>query len=129
MVAGGGVTVTLSGSNLKANGSTVTLTPPPWSPGPPAAAAAVTSSTGAQTSRGRTISHSGNYTTAGWDGSCLTLNGSFTTQIGLFGWSTIANYKRCRECAPPPELWVITAGANSATVTFANSATVDLHGQ
>lgn len=125
MVAGGGVTVTLSGSNLKANGSTVTLNATAIVTGTAGSRqAAVTSSTSAQTSRGRTISHSGNYT-AGWDGSCLSLNGSFTTQIGLLGWSTtIANYKRCQGMCPASGTVVITAGANTATVTFANSATV-----
>lgn len=125
LVAGGGVTVTLSGTNLKANGSTVTLNATAVVTGTAGnRQATVTSSTSAQTSRGRTISHSGSYT-AGWDGSCLTLTGAFTTQIGLLGWSTsITNYKRCQGMCPASGTVVITAGANTATVTFAGNATV-----
>jgi len=124
-LAAGVLTVTLSGNNLKANGSTVNLNATATVTGAAGSRqAAVTSSTSAQTARGRTITHSGNYT-AGWDGSCLTLNGAFTTQIGLIGWNTsIANYKRCQGMCPASGTVVITAGANTATVTFAGGATI-----
>lgn len=124
-VAAGSVTVTLSGANLKANGSTVNLNATATVTGTAGSRQAmVTSSTSAQTARGRTITHSGSYT-AGWDGTCLTLTGVFTTQIGLLGWSTsITDYKRCQGMCPASGTVVITAGSNTATVTFAGGATV-----
>lgn len=125
-VAAGTVTVTLSGANLKANGSTVNLNATAVVTGAAGSRQAmVTSSTSAQTARGRTITHSGSYT-AGWDGTCLTLSGAFTTQIGLIGWSTsVTNYKRCQGMCPASGVVVITAGNNTATVTFAGGATVN----
>ena len=121
---GGGVTVTMLGANLQANGNSVSLNATSTVSGLGATRQAMVSSmTSAVTARGQRISHSGNYTAA-WDGTCLTLNGAFSTQIGLLGWSTaITNYKRCQGMCPASGSVVITAGTSSATVTYSGSAT------
>ena len=125
MVSGGGVTVTMLGLNLKANGDTLNLNATATVSGVlPSRTATVSSMTSATNERGQTIAHSGNYTAA-WDGMCMTLNGAFSTQIGLLGWSTtITDYKRCLGMCPVSGSVVITSGASSATVTFAGSSTV-----
>jgi hypothetical protein len=126
MVSAGSVTVTLMGSNIQVNGGTLNINATATVSGAAGSrTATVSSMTSAVTSHGQTISHSGNYT-AGWDGMCLNLTGAFSTQIGLLNWSTtIANYKRCLGMCPASGTVVITAGANSATVTFAGGATVN----
>lgn len=123
----GTATVTLKGTNLTANSTTlgldatVTLTNSGGS-----RSATVNSKTTATTQRGRSVEHSGSYVTT-WDGSCITLSGSFSTRVGLVAWSTaIANYKRCQSSCPQSGTVAITAGMETYTIAFSGGTTAQL---
>jgi hypothetical protein len=94
--------------------------------------AVVTSSSNATNARGDVATHSGNYT-AGWDPSCLTLNGTFTTSIvtsqGATAWTTqISNFHQCSGMCPDANGSVTVTGAKGDTVTvhYSNGGTAEV---
>src|SRR6476620_10080391 len=113
--------------DLAANGfkiSTVSVTVSTTAvvtPGVTQDSAMVTSSSFATNARGDTAGHSGSYT-AGWDGTCLTLNGTFTTQIAgatssAVAWSTqISNFRQCSGMCPDANGSVTVTGTKGDTV-------------
>lgn len=116
--------VDLAATGLKVNGASLDISSSATISGPPTArTATVSSTTKAVTARGNTISHSGSYT-AGSDGSCVTLTGTFSTQSGLLSWSTqIDSYKRCQNMCPAQGKITFTGVLHTTTVTFNGSAT------
>jgi hypothetical protein len=80
--------------------------------------ATVTSSSSATNARGDTMTHSGNYT-AGWNGTCLTLDGSFTTTVGTTAWTTqVSNFRQCTGMCPDAGGTVtLTGGTGNVMVT------------
>ncbi len=79
--------------------------------------ASVTSSSSATNARGDSATHSGSYT-AGWDGTCLTLDGTFSTTIGTVSWATeIANFRQCSGMCPDAGGSVVVTGDQGGSVT------------
>lgn len=124
--AGTTVTVALSGSGIKLNNATLDVNSSAVISGPSTNRTAVVSSTtSAESARGNSIAHSGNYT-AGWDGSCVTLTGTFMTRVGLSNYSTvITDYKRCLNTCPKTGTITFT-GKNIITLAFDGTASADL---
>jgi hypothetical protein len=111
--ANGGVDVTITGSGVKANGAVIDLD----------ATVVATQTNGA---RGCALSCEGTYELSYDPGSeCLTLNGTWTTTVGLKTASTtIANYTRCKGTCPAAGgslVHVARTGA-AVTVTYDGSA-------
>lgn len=116
--------VDLAATGLKVNGATLDIASSATISGPQTArTATVTSTTRAVTARGNSIAHTGSYT-AGSDGNCVTLTGSFATQSGIFNWSTqIDNYKRCQNMCPTQGKITFTGTLHTTTITYNGSAT------
>ncbi len=85
--------------------------------------ATVNSKTTAVTARGNTITHSGNYT-AGWDGTCVSLSGNFSTRSGIINGSTqVESYSRCMNACPKQGKVTFVGNFHIVTMTFDGSAT------
>jgi hypothetical protein len=90
--------------------------------------ATVTTSSSATNARGESAAHSGSYT-AGWDQSCMTLNGTFTTTVGNVAWSTvIANFRQCTGMCPDSggTVTVSSERGGSITVHYTNGGTAEV---
>lgn len=121
--AGNAITVVLASQNLTANGAKLTLQATSVVSGTGTSrTATVNSSSSATTARGGQVAHTGSYT-ASWDGSCVSLDGAFTTRVGLISWATVvAGYKRCQNSCPQSGTVSISANNGSATVVNFNGS-------
>lgn len=118
--------VDLSGTGLKVNGASLSVNSSAIITGPAnSRTAVVTSNTSATSARNNSITHSGNYT-AGWDGACVSLTGSFSTRSGLLAFGTeIDSYRRCQDRCPAQGSITFT-GRHVATLTFNGTATAQI---
>lgn len=113
------VTVNLAATGIKVNGMTVDVATTAKISGPTNnRSASVTSTSKAVTARGNTITHAGMYD-ATWDGMCMTLTGSFSTQTPGNSYATvISNYKKCQNACPTQGTVIFTTLANTLTITY-----------
>lgn len=118
------LTVKLEGTALKVNGGSLDINSSAVITATGTArTATVSSATQATSARGNSITHSGMYT-AGWDGSCVSLTGDFSTKSGLFSWMTdIANYKRCGASCPTSGKITFTGNFHTTTISFNGTKT------
>lgn len=121
--AGASLAVALTSTNLAVNGAQVSLNSTSVISGPPTArTATVTTMSSATTANGKSISHSGAYT-AKWDGMCVSLDGAFSTKVGLASWNTVVTgYKRCSGVCPESGKVVINGAGGTATISYTGSA-------
>jgi hypothetical protein len=127
---GGKIKVELSATAFKISTASVNLSATAvLTTGVNQQSAEVTSSSSATNARGETATHSGSYT-AGWDQSCLTLNGTFTTSVATIAWSTvIANFRQCTNMCPDAGGTVTVSGPRdekSITVHYSNGGTAEV---
>lgn len=113
------VTVDLAATGLKVNGMTVDVATTAKVSGPSTSrSASVTSTSKATTARGNNITHAGMYD-ATWDGSCVTLSGSFATQTSSNSYATvISGYKKCLNACPTQGTVTFTNLSNTLTITY-----------
>lgn len=122
---GGAIKVDLSAPSLETKHGKVAVAATALVMG---SSAQVTTTTSATSTRGRTVSHTGSYG-ASWDGSCLSLSGSFTTTAGAKTWATtVTGYKRCQGQCPQSGTIAISAAASQVTLTFSGSTSATVSG-
>jgi hypothetical protein len=131
--SGGMLKIDLASNSFKISTVTVTVAASAVvAPGLTQQNATVTSSSSAVNARGETAVHSGSYT-AGWDGSCLTLDGTFSTTItagaGTAAWTThVANFRQCSGMCPDANgtVSVTDQKGGSVTVHYTNGGTAEV---
>jgi hypothetical protein len=132
-MAAGQVQVTLAASGFKISTVTASVNATALvTTGVTQDSAMVTSTSSATNARGETAVHSGSYT-AGWDSSCLTLNGSFMTTLGTSkgtdSWSTqISNFRSCSGMCPAQggSITVTSSSGGSVTVHYTNGGSAEV---
>jgi hypothetical protein len=126
---GGKVKVELAANAFKISTVSVNLAATAvLTPGVTQQSADVTTSSSATNARGESAAHSGSYT-AGWDATCVSLNGTFTTTVGAVAWSTvIANFRQCTDKCPDSggTVTVSTQRGGSITVHYTNGGTAEV---
>jgi hypothetical protein len=123
------VKIDLAATGFKISTSTVDVTASAVvNPGVTQDSATVTSTSSGTNARGETASRTGMYT-AGWDGSCLTLDGTFNTTIGNVSWSTVvSNFRQCSGMCPDAGGTVTLTDMSGASVTvhYSNGASAEV---
>lgn len=126
--AAGGFNVAVTATGLRVNGATVDLNTTATVTGPAGARTAqVATQSHGTSARGLSFTRSGNYT-ASWDGTCLGLGGTFSTEVARASWTTtVTDFRVCRsECPQSGTIAVTGSGGRTTTVAFSGgpSATV-----
>jgi hypothetical protein len=132
-MAGGQVQITLAATGFKLATLTTSVNATALvTTGVTQDSAMVTSTSSATNARGETAVHSGSYT-AGWNSTCLTLNGSFMTTLGTSkgtaSWATqISNFQECSGMCPAQggSVTVTGSGGGSVTVHYTNGSTAEV---
>jgi hypothetical protein len=123
------VKIDLAATGLKISTATVDVTASALvTPGVTQDSATITSTSSGTNARGETATRSGSYS-AGWDGMCLTLDGTFMTTIGNLSWSTVvSNFRQCSGMCPDSGGTVTLTGMNGASVTvhYTNGASAEV---
>jgi hypothetical protein len=116
---GGALKVDLAATGLSVNSATVDVTASALVTDVASKrTVTVTSASRAVAARGGTVTHAGNYT-ASWDGTCLSLGGTFTTTVGIASWTTaIADYRHCSGKCPDASGTVTVTGTAGRTITI-----------
>lgn len=123
----GGITVHATGTELKVNGATLDVDATGTYTVTGTGHTLSVKSTGTGTGpRGRNIDHEGNYTIS-WDTAtqCHTIDGAWSTDIGLLNRSNNVQLSRCAAGCPTGTVVHNYLGNRTLTITFDGTATAD----